>query len=188
MLAAPSLSLSVRPSGAVHRLRKDPPGRVHFQKELAFLDIESSPALVRALEGNHCAERFIRISRRRIDRSRWIACWQRSHANKAELKVLERPEVPLHTNGFENDIRCHDKRCKISAGIRSDLGRDCCDAFLGLAKPAIVFWDYLANRLGVAGGEPRSRRPWIWNDCDMVRARQHLIDHKTGPGGETIYD
>jgi putative transposase len=32
----------------------------HFQKELAFLGIESSPAFVRAPEGNGCAERFIR--------------------------------------------------------------------------------------------------------------------------------
>jgi transposase InsO family protein len=31
-----------------------------FQKELAFLGIESSPAFVRAPEGNGCAERFIR--------------------------------------------------------------------------------------------------------------------------------
>src|SRR6187397_3301624 len=32
----------------------------HFQKELAFLGIESSSAFVRAPEGNGCAERFIR--------------------------------------------------------------------------------------------------------------------------------
>jgi putative transposase len=32
----------------------------HFQKEIAFLGIESSPAFVRSPEGNGCAERFIR--------------------------------------------------------------------------------------------------------------------------------
>ena len=32
----------------------------HFQKELTFLGIASSPAFVRAPEGNGCAERFIR--------------------------------------------------------------------------------------------------------------------------------
>jgi transposase InsO family protein len=31
-----------------------------FQTEIAFLGIESSPAFVRAPEGNGCAERFIR--------------------------------------------------------------------------------------------------------------------------------
>jgi len=44
-------------------------------------------------------------------------------------------------------------RRKISAGTRSDLGRDSRDAFLGLmktcTKQAISFWDYLGNRLGV---------------------------------------
>jgi putative transposase len=32
----------------------------HFQKEIAFLGVESSPAFVQAPEGNGCAERFIR--------------------------------------------------------------------------------------------------------------------------------
>jgi len=80
----------------------------------------------------------------------------RLHANKAELlMVLERPEIPLHTNGSENDIRCHVTRRKVSAGTRSDLGRDNRDAFLGLtktcAKLGISLWDYLGNRLKVAG-------------------------------------
>jgi hypothetical protein len=35
--------------------------------------------------------------------------------------VLERPEIPLHTNGSENDIRCQVTRRKVSAGTRSDL-------------------------------------------------------------------
>ena len=69
--------------------------------------------------------------------------------------VLERPEIPLHTNGSENDIRCQVTRRKISGGTRSDPGRDCRDAFLGLAKTCaklgISFWDYLGARLSAAG-------------------------------------
>ena len=80
----------------------------------------------------------------------------RLHANKSELLlVLDRPEIPLHTNGSENDIRCYVTRRKVSAGTRSDVGRDCRDAFLGLAKTCdklgIAVWDYLGNRLKVAG-------------------------------------
>ena len=80
----------------------------------------------------------------------------RLHANKSELlKVLDRPEIPLHTNGSENDIRCQVIRRKISGGTRSDAGRDCRDAFLGLAKTCaklgIAFWDYLGARLLVPG-------------------------------------
>ena len=44
---------------------------------------------------------------------------------------------------------------KVSAGTRSDVGRDCRDAFLGLAKTCdklgIAVWDYLGSRLRVAG-------------------------------------
>ena len=81
---------------------------------------------------------------------------KRLHANKAELlKVLERPEIPLHTNGSENDIRSQVTKRKVSGGTRSDVGRDCRDAFLALAKTCkklgIVFWDYLGSRLGVPG-------------------------------------
>ena len=78
----------------------------------------------------------------------------RLHANKPELlMVLDRPEVPLHTNGSENDIRCQVTKRKVSGGTRSDAGRDCRDAFLGLnktcAKLGIAFWDYLGARLAV---------------------------------------
>src|SRR5450755_1665694 len=80
----------------------------------------------------------------------------RLHANKPELLiVLDRPEIPLHTNGSENDVRCQVTKRKVSGGTRSDVGRDCRDAFLGLAKTCaklgIAFWDYLGSRLAVPG-------------------------------------
>jgi len=78
----------------------------------------------------------------------------RLHANQSELlRVLDRPEIPLHTNGSENDIRCHVTRRKVSGGTRSDVGRDCRDAFLGIvktcAKLEIALWDYLGSRLAI---------------------------------------
>lgn len=81
---------------------------------------------------------------------------ERLHANKDELlMVLERPNIPLHTNGSENDIRCQVTRRKISGGTRSDAGRDCRDAFLGLMKTCnklgLSFWDYLGDRLELPG-------------------------------------
>jgi len=100
--------------------------------------------------------RFDRIFRRRTGFVTLDRLLARLHANKAELlMVLDRPEIPLHTNGSENDIRCYVTRRKISAGTRSDGGRDCRDAFLGLAKTCdklgIAVWDYLGSRLKVAG-------------------------------------
>jgi hypothetical protein len=100
--------------------------------------------------------RFDRIFVRRTGFAVLDRLLARLHANKPELlMVLDRPAIPLHTNGSERDIRCQVIKRKISGGTRSDAGRDCRDAFLGLmhtcAKLGIAFWDYLGNRLGVPG-------------------------------------
>jgi hypothetical protein len=46
-------------------------------------------------------------------------------------------------------------RREVSGGTRSDVGRDCRDAFLGIlktcAKLEITFWDYLGSRLAAPG-------------------------------------
>lgn len=98
--------------------------------------------------------RFDRIFRRRTGFATLDRLLARLHANKAELlMVLDHPQIPLHTNGSENDIRCQVTRRKVSAGTRSELGRDCRDAFQSLAKTCdklgIAVWDYLGSRLGV---------------------------------------
>ena len=98
--------------------------------------------------------RFDRIFRRRTGFVTLDRLLARLHANKPELlTVLDRPEIPLHTNGSERDIRCHVTKRKISGGTHSDAGRDCRDAFLGLkqtcSKLGIAFWDYLGDRLGI---------------------------------------
>ena len=61
--------------------------------------------------------------------------------------MLDRPEIPLHTNGSENDIRCHVTRRKVSGGTRSDLGRDA----KSCTKVGISFWYYLGARLNLPG-------------------------------------
>jgi hypothetical protein len=103
--------------------------------------------------------RFDRIFKRSTGFATLDRLLARLHANKAELlRVLDRPEIPLHTNGSENDIRSQVIRRKISGTTRSDLGRDCRDAFLGLAKTCrklgISFWDFLGTRLGAAVANP----------------------------------
>ena len=74
------------------------------------------------------------------------------HGKKSELLlVLEHPEIPLHNNLSENDIRQYVKKRKISAGTRSDLGRRCRDTFLSLKttcrKLGVTFWHYLQDRI-----------------------------------------
>jgi len=77
---------------------------------------------------------------------------KRLYQNKAELLlVLDRPEVPLHNNGSERDIRDYVKKRKISASTRSELGRSARDTFLSLKKTCrklgLSFWAYLQDRL-----------------------------------------
>ena len=108
--------------------------------------------------------RFDRVFRHRTGFVTLDRLLKRLHSNKAELlMVLQRPEIPLHTNASENDIRCQVTRRKVSAGTRSDTGRDCRDAFLGLAKTCakhgIAFWDYLGSRLRVPGQPPIPQLP-----------------------------
>jgi hypothetical protein len=71
------------------------------------------------------------------------------------MRVLERPEIPLHTNASENDIRGFVTKRKISGGTVSDKGRQARDVMLGLAKTCkklkISFFDYLGARLGIPG-------------------------------------
>jgi len=81
---------------------------------------------------------------------------QRIRANRSSfLKILKRPDIPLHTNGSENDIRCVVTRRKISGGTQSDNGRQARDAMLGIMKTCnklgVSFWHYLGDRLAIPG-------------------------------------
>lgn len=67
--------------------------------------------------------------------------------------MLDRPEIPLHTNDSETAIRDYVKKRKVSGGTRSDEGRLCRDTFTTLKitcrKLGIPFWVFLTDRLGV---------------------------------------
>ena len=78
---------------------------------------------------------------------------------KAELlRVLERPETPLHTNASERDLRGFVIKRKISGGTVSRDGRQARDSMLGLMKTCqklgLSFWHYLGDRLGIGTSHP----------------------------------
>jgi hypothetical protein len=83
------------------------------------------------------------------------------------LRVLARPEVPLHNNASESDIRDYVKKRKISGSTRSDAGRACRDTFASLKKTCrklgIRFWDYLRDRVQGVGQIARL--------ADLIRQR-----------------
>ncbi len=71
------------------------------------------------------------------------------------LPVGQHPEIPLHTNGSENDIRACVTKRKISGGTMSTTGRTARDVLLGLMKTCrklgVSFFGYLGDRLHVPG-------------------------------------
>ena len=92
----------------------------------------------------------------------------RTHANKDELLlVLDRPDIPLHTNSSENDVRSFVTKRRISGETRSAAGKQARDTFLSLLKTcsklAISFWDYLGARLKIPEID---RVPWL---PDLIR-------------------
>jgi len=136
-----------------------------FYADLKAYRLDPAPPRRRELRA-----RFDRIFRRSTGFATLDRLLKRLHANKAELlRVLDHPGIPLHTNGSENDIRCQVTKRAVSGGTCSDTGRDCRDAFLGLAKTCrklgVAFWDYLGARIGVIGA------PAVAPLSDLIRCR-----------------
>jgi hypothetical protein len=75
------------------------------------------------------------------------------------LRVLDRPELPLHNNLSEQHIRDYAKKRKISGSTRANAGRRARDTFASLKKTClkqgVPFWKYLIDRLSKAGKIPR---------------------------------
>jgi hypothetical protein len=112
--------------------------------------------------------RFDRIFRRQTDYITLDRLLARLHRRKSELlRVLQRPEIPLHTNGSENDIRACVTKRKISGGTMSTAGRMARDVMLGLMKTCnklkVSFFRYLGDRLQIPGAIPIPTLP------DLVR-------------------
>ena len=120
-------------------------------------------------ERNRLDRRFDEIFERRYPHHASLnLALQQFCAHKQELlRVLDAPQVPLHTNAAESDIREYVTRRKISGGTRHDDGRRARDTFTGLKKTcrklAVSFWQYLLSRC--LGDETVSYLP------DIIRAR-----------------
>jgi hypothetical protein len=95
---------------------------------------------------------FQRLFTRRTGFTDLNEALKRIHEKRDDLLlVLDHPEIPLHNNLSENDIREWAKKRKISAGTRSELGRRCRDTFISLKKTCrklgVSFWQYLQDRI-----------------------------------------
>ena len=119
----------------------------NFYSDLKFYKENPCPTFKKKLE-----EQFDQLFTTKICFASLNLALQRIYKNKSELLlVLKRPEIPLHNNLSENDIRGYVKKRKISGGTRSEVGRRCRDTFSSLKKTCrklgISFWNYLKDRL-----------------------------------------
>jgi hypothetical protein len=96
------------------------------------------------------------------------------HKNEL-LLALRRPDVPLHTNQSETDIRDHVVKRKISGRTRGPKGRRRRDVYLSLKKTCrklgISFWAYLRDRISGANT--------IAPLCELIKARNLDLLAKT---------
>src|SRR6185369_7357155 len=104
--------------------------------------------------------RFDALAEQRTDYPNINSALKEMRDHRADLlRVLERPEIPLHNNAMESDIREYVKKRKISGGTRSDAGRRCRDTFASLKKTCrklgVSFWAYLRDRVRGLGQIPR---------------------------------
>lgn len=132
-------------------LQRDAIAKVRDQIWSLYADLKAykqQPDATRIVEFE---SRFTAIFNQRTVYATLNQTLKRLHRHKDELLlVLRRPDIPLHTNGSETDIRDFVKKRKVSGGTRSDLGRQCRDTFASLKKTCrklgISFWQYLIDR------------------------------------------
>lgn len=125
-----------------------------FYADLKAYQIQPEPNRIAEFEN-----RFDKIFTQRTSFETLNKTLKRTYGHKDELLlVLRRPEIPLHTNGSETDIRDYVKKRKVSGGTRSDQGKQCRDTFASLKKTCrklgISFWAYLTDRLSLKNEIP----------------------------------
>ena len=115
------------------------------------------------LSANKCQEirsQFDELFQRNTSCETLNQALKRLFANKTELLVvLGHPQLPLHNNTSESDIREYVKRRKVSGGTRSDDGQMARDTFASLKKTCrklkVSFWSFLKDIISEAGQIPR---------------------------------
>lgn len=153
----------------LNELHRQEIGYVRDQIWALYRDLKAFKDAPEQWDKEKLAQRFDQIFTYKTGFATLNQLLKRIHANKSELlKVLERPEIPLHTNGSETDIRDYVKKRKVSGGTRSDEGQRSRDTFISLKKTCrklgISFWDFLHDRLCLA-------EPLIPQLADLVRER-----------------
>lgn len=134
-----------------------------FYQDLKAYRLEPKEALRPVLEA-----RFDEFCANRTNFPSIDAVLKGMNGKRADLlRVLQRPEVPLHNNLSEGHMRDYVKKRKISGSTRSESGRRARDTFASLKKTCrrlgVNFWEYLQDRL--------RRREQIPPLADLIRRK-----------------
>ena len=129
-----------------------------FYRDLKAYKLAPDPKRVRMMRA-----RFDRIFTKKTGYVMLDRQLARLHKLKPDmLRVLDRPEIPLHTNGSENDIRSVVTKRKISGGTISEAGKNARDTMLGLLKTCsklgVSYYRFLGDRFDVPGAPAV---PWL---------------------------
>jgi len=116
-----------------------------------YADLKAYKKNPTAQKKNELENRFDEIFQKKTCFITLNLALKRLFQNKSELLlVLDRPEIPLHNNASESDIREYAKRRKVSGGTKSSDGRKSRDTFTSLKKTCrklkVSFWEYLNDR------------------------------------------
>ena len=153
---------------AIRHIKKlvPPTEKARLAQEKALEDVHALYQLLKLYRDQPGTESASQIKKafedlftRKTDYATLNLLLKRIHKNKQELLVvLNHPEIPIHNNGSEGDIREFVKRRKVSGGTRSSSGRQARDTFASLKKTcrklAVSFWEYLEDRLSGRGQVP----------------------------------
>lgn len=117
-----------------------------------YSDLKNYRILPDEIQKQNLDDQFDMLFTRKTGFATLDTALKRLYRNKSELLlVLKRPDVPLHNNLSERDIREYVKRRKISGTTRSNMGQECRDTFISLKKTCrklgLSFWQYLKDRI-----------------------------------------
>jgi len=124
---------------------------VRSQVWAIYKDLKAYKLSPDAKQKQQIREDFIHLFQTRTTYETLNQLLKRLGKNEHELlRVLDRPELPLHNNLSERDIRDYVKKRKISGSTRSENGRKCRDTFASLKKTcrkhSLSFWEFLKDR------------------------------------------
>jgi transposase InsO family protein len=83
----------------------------HYQQELRFLGIESSPAFVREPEGNGCSERFVKTLKEQL-------LWVRHFATVEELRLALLAFKDLYNQRWLAELHAYRTPSQVRAALR----------------------------------------------------------------------